>query len=192
MKVPCTTCGALILPTTAQGNDGLCMPCKTGIRAQLEESKAHYASLKEYDPMRELWSDLVRKTNAGSENEILTPDERAYFHASMAEGEVYNGGFDQFFSNSSGDHYEDALQGFRVLGADHSAALLEQAALSVFGDHAPPVDRDARWVILTAMEPHQEAALELLNKEFWKDPDNLHPLFEAFASARGLLAPFLR
>jgi hypothetical protein len=31
-KIPCVRCGAMILPVTARLNDGLCMPCKNGVR----------------------------------------------------------------------------------------------------------------------------------------------------------------
>jgi hypothetical protein len=31
-RIPCINCGALILPTTAQRTDGLCMPCKKASR----------------------------------------------------------------------------------------------------------------------------------------------------------------
>ena len=32
-KLPCIECGAMIVPTTAARNDGLCEPCKNGFRA---------------------------------------------------------------------------------------------------------------------------------------------------------------
>jgi len=38
-KILCLDCGAMILPSTAEKNNGLCMPCKSGIRASIEEKK---------------------------------------------------------------------------------------------------------------------------------------------------------
>jgi hypothetical protein len=41
--------------------------------------------------------------------------------------EVYNGGFWQFFGNSTGVLAHDAVAGFRALGLDDLAAILEEA-----------------------------------------------------------------
>jgi hypothetical protein len=50
-KIPCTECGALILPTTAESTGGICMACKQGIRKSMDASRAYYESLKTYDPV---------------------------------------------------------------------------------------------------------------------------------------------
>lgn len=62
-KIPCKDCGALILPVTAENTGGICMACKQGIRADIEKSRAYYASLREYDPVQELWKSLVKKSS---------------------------------------------------------------------------------------------------------------------------------
>jgi hypothetical protein len=46
-KVPCKECQALILPSTAASNDGLCWPCKRGGRQQFEAAKQHRARAAE-------------------------------------------------------------------------------------------------------------------------------------------------
>ena len=38
MKIPCIECGELILLTTAEKTGGLCIPCKNGTRASIQES----------------------------------------------------------------------------------------------------------------------------------------------------------
>jgi len=38
-KVACLKCGALILELTAQKNEGLCVPCKSGRRESIEATK---------------------------------------------------------------------------------------------------------------------------------------------------------
>jgi hypothetical protein len=45
-KIPCTTCGAQILPSTAARTGGVCMPCNAGYRGVLDESKARHAREK--------------------------------------------------------------------------------------------------------------------------------------------------
>src|ERR1044071_1964337 len=99
-KVPCTKCGALILCATAERTGGVCMPCKHGNRENLERAKEYYKKQREYDPVRELWKSLVHrvhKTNAGFAG--MSEVEKTYFTVCVLEGEVYNGGMHQFFSN---------------------------------------------------------------------------------------------
>lgn len=43
------------------------------------------------------------------------------------DGEVYNGGFAQFFSNSSGQFVQETLEDCRLVGAERHEALLQQA-----------------------------------------------------------------
>lgn len=57
----------------------------------------------------------------------LSPGYRMLYATWLLEGEVNNGGFAQFFSNSSGRFAAEALAGCRLLGATTHAALLEQA-----------------------------------------------------------------
>jgi hypothetical protein len=70
--------------------------------------------------------------------------------------EVHNGGFDQFFSNSTGVLAPEALEGFRTLGLD-DAVLAVTRAMSVFGDPYPR-DQDEREAVLDAMEVAYEKA----------------------------------
>ena len=60
--------------------------------------------------------------------------------------EVNNGGHDQFFFNSTGIVWKDALQGFRAIGHSRAAAVLQKAADKLGGD--PPLDRTARQDLL--------------------------------------------
>lgn len=94
------------------------MACRQGIRESIEQSKEYYRKQREYDPYRELWVYLVKKVH-GEENgfENLTKEEKLYFTVSIFEGEVYNGGMHQFFSNSSGEYYEEAVKGLKALKA---------------------------------------------------------------------------
>jgi hypothetical protein len=46
-KVPCRTCDAEILPSTAQKYGGLCKPCATGTRDQVDAAKAWYLEPRE-------------------------------------------------------------------------------------------------------------------------------------------------
>lgn len=199
-KIPCSTCGALILPTTAESTGGLCMACKQGIRKDMEASRAYYQALKEYDPFRELWVSLVKRS---SEDPTLTnwsDEERTYFSVCLLEGEVYNGGFDQFFSNTSGDYYCLALRGLEDLGASSLLETVKDAAETLFGKSGPPDSQQDRWKIMNSatrrltevVTRHRRSSqLDRLDKRFSSDAERLGNLLTAYAEKHGLIQPFL-
>lgn len=65
--------------------------------------------------------------------------------------ETRNGGHTQFFRNSWGTVWEDALAGFREIGASQSALILSGAALRVGG--FPPLDWHRRQNLLRTLNP---------------------------------------
>ncbi|MDD1508909.1 DMP19 family protein [Pseudomonas sp. CNPSo 3701] len=197
-KLPCKTCGALILPTTALRTDGLCMPCKQGNRESLEKSKERSRQQRAYDPQRAHWHHLVDRAHASEQAfASFTPEEKLYYAVSVLEGEVYNGGVHQFFSNSSGALYEETVEGLKELGATQALALLQRAAQVLFGSNQPPVDRHERWQAMpfypedeVATPPAWSIELEEIDRAYWMDPDGLSEKLEAYLKNTGLLKPF--
>ncbi len=184
----------MILPATAERNGGLCMPCKSGYRKNLEASKKRHEEQKKYDPHRELWKSLVtrvHKSDSGFQG--LSADERLYYAIGVLEGEVYNGGFDQFFWNSSGGYFRETISGLEILGAYQALELLSKAKQVAFSEEQPPANWEERRALLRAREDkRREEALDALDKAFWKDPDKLSERLTRFATERGLTAPFLK
>lgn len=200
-KIPCDKCGALILPATAEATGGMCMACKQGIREGMEASRAYYQKLKEYDPFRELWVSLVKRSTDNRELAGWSIEEKIYFSVCLMEGEVYNGGFDQYFTNSSGDYYAFALDGLEKMEAANSARILKEAARTMFGTDCPPDSQSERWRIMNSnvrrlaelvTRHHRSAQLDRLSKDFYGDPDHLADRLTAFAEEHGLVAPFLK
>jgi hypothetical protein len=62
----------------------------------------------------------------------LPDDLRAVFTTMLVEMEVANGGFHQYFWNTSGQYAEAALAGYERLGAAQHAAIMREA-MGVFG-----------------------------------------------------------
>lgn len=56
--------------------------------------------------------------------------------AHWCQSEVCNGGFDQFFLNSTGVLAPEAAEGFRAMGLERAAVLLERA-MAKFGERYP-------------------------------------------------------
>ncbi len=197
-KIPCKECNELILPRTAEKTGGVCMACKQGIRQSIEQSKEFYRKQKEYDPYRELWMNLVKKAHANENGfESLTKEEKLYYAVGIFNGEVYNGGIEQFFSNSSGELYSKVVEGLKALKADNSLSLLKQATKILFGDVAPLKDRLQRYNSMKQFpsydsEPRPEWAVELdkIDQQYYEDPDNLGELLTNFAETTGLIEPF--
>ncbi len=165
------------------------MPCKSGRRKSIEAAEEHYAQDRERDrtcPFRALWKELVdRVYNQPGGFEALSAAEKQYFSVRVLVGEVYNGGFEQYFHNSSADYYEYAEAGLMRIGSKESLALLRASRAVVFGDDDVPAERSQRWLRLRRMGNPQ--ALDLLDSRFCADPDSLDAKLERFAHDEGLV-----
>ena len=155
------------------------MACKNGIRKSIESSKKYYQEQRKPDPFRDFWKELIRRVYESPEGfDGLSSHEKTYFAVCMLDGEVYNGGFDQFFFNSSGDYYQAALSGLAELGAFHSRELLIAARLALFSDGDLSRDTETRRAVLRH-SPDDSATDNLLNNlddKYYADPDKLDRL----------------
>lgn len=113
-----------------------------------------------------LWGEIV--THEG-ERAYLDSIDRfprplvLLFAISLAESEINNGGFSQFFYNSSGIVAPEAIEGFKAIGMVKTAALIEEALLLF----ETPFPRDD-WA--------RRAALESIAETFLEDAGgSLHP-----------------
>lgn len=80
-------------------------------------------------------------------------------------GEVSNGGFDQYFFNSSGGQALPTLDALKAIGDTKAAAVLEKA-LKVFSEPPSP-DRDRRWEQLDHLTKATRKKFEALDKELY-------------------------
>lgn len=78
------------------------------------------------------------------------------------EAEVCNGGHDQFYSNSTGIVWRNALAGCEAAGIVEVAAIIEESAARL--GRPPPLDRDERNALLDKIEPD----FDDLDKAFYK------------------------
>jgi len=82
--------------------------------------------------------EVLRETMAPA-----TPGQRAIYSSVWYEHEVCNGGHEQFFWNSTGILWDEALAGLIRMGATEYAAILA-AAISLFPNGTPAKDRMTR------------------------------------------------
>jgi hypothetical protein len=106
-----------------------------------------------------------------------------YFAVGLLEGEVYNGGFHQYFFNSSGSYYAVTVRGLMAIEAHQSLSLLREAKEHLFPKKSVPADTATRRRAL----PDESTKLDELDKIFWKDPDGLPSRMGAFARKHGLV-----
>lgn len=111
----------------------------------------------------------------------LAPKEQVFFLVWSLEAEINNGGFNQFFFNSSGDHATATAEALRAIGATKTAAIVE-AAMSIFGAEGPNRSKTRRQQQLTIFSDEQQERLSDLDAIYYTYPDNLS----------GLLATYMR
>jgi hypothetical protein len=112
----------------------------------------------------------------------------------VLEGDVYNGGFDQYFHNSSADHYSRALETLVAVGASNTARLVVAAKEVLFGDARLPattIGRRRHVLSLPSGElARRRTELERVDAGFCRDPDDLEAAMKAFALHHALQSDF--
>jgi hypothetical protein len=112
----------------------------------------------------------------------LSTKERTFILVWALEAEVNNGGFHQFFSNSSGDHSLETARALRMIGANSMASLVDQANV-LLGAQGPSTNRNERQEQLESLTEEQQERLSELDTSFYKYPDNLSELLAAYMRA---------
>ncbi|MBI4581454.1 MAG: DUF4375 domain-containing protein [Planctomycetes bacterium] len=102
----------------------------------------------------------------------LTPSQRHVLAVRILIDEVKNGGFEQYFVNSSGDHWADAVAGLEAVGATRVHALTQEA-ISHFGAGGPSIDTDKRHRQLARLVKKQGKVFSHLEDTFYKDEDGI-------------------
>jgi hypothetical protein len=98
------------------------------------------------------------------------------FAAHFCQSEVCNGGFQQFFGNTTGVLAPEAVEGFREIGQSQIAALIEKA-ISLIGTPYPR-DREERQTRLTQIS---RSSLDALDDMFYSLIESEAGGFEAAA-----------
>jgi len=91
------------------------------------------------------------------------------FAAHVCQAEVCNGGFHQFFKNSSGVLAPEAVEAFRSLGMPHVAEVVA-TAMSLLGDEFPR-DREERWLKLSqfaSSRADEQEPFDAEEREFYR------------------------
>jgi hypothetical protein len=88
-------------------------------------------------------------------------EQRYVFAILWHAAEVNNGGHEQFYANSTGVVWRDALAGYKAIGLNEAAAILEQSAEIMGGN--PSLDRATRETQLG-----RNLDFEMVDQRFFK------------------------
>lgn len=105
----------------------------------------------------------------------LTQPQRRYSAVKALDLEVRNGGFSQYFFNSSGDEWKSALAALEAMGSKERLELLQQA-LSKFDKSSPSESRNRRMEQLAKIESGNESVFRDLETRYYKSSENLDVL----------------
>ena len=99
--------------------------------------------------VEDTFAAICQTCSDGERLDALNPHQRIIYVTQTLEQEVNNGGFSQYFYNSSGDLANELVDAFTAIGAHKTAAICKNA-LSAFKG-AVPTDRTERQAMLDRM-----------------------------------------
>lgn len=97
----------------------------------------------------------------------FSPGLRMFWGTDVMDGEVQNGGFLQFFWNSSANYFHEAVNGFRMIGASEYAGLAEEALATMEKDW-PKLE--PLWIEQTLgafSEAYEHSSLDALDNRWY-------------------------
>lgn len=119
-----------------------------------------------------MWFEVITHDDLQTYEKGLSrfTENQKYLHAMIwYQAEVDNGGHDQFFFNSTGIVWKNALDGFRKIGFDAAAEILQEA-VSLFGG-SPAYDRKERQEQLDSLNDDDCERLGDLDDRFYDIAD---------------------
>ena len=124
----------------------------------------------------DLFTAIDERCEYGDAMKKLNEHERLFYITQTLEQEVNNGGFSQYFYNSSGNFANEVVNAFTQIGALKTAEIC-QKALAVFNGRLPE-DREERQNLLENSDC--EEILEECDNAFFEYEDDLESLNYAY------------
>lgn len=111
--------------------------------------------------------------------EALSVPQRRYYAVLIYDSEVNNGGHSQYFFNSSGELWEDAVAGLDAMGAKERAGILREAA-ALAGRFRPPSGA-ARTAETYQRFDERHASLDTLDDRYYECDEVVDALLARYA-----------
>lgn len=106
--------------------------------------------------------------NFSNLNEI----EKTFIFVDILEAQVNNGGFDQFFFNSSGDFTYEVLEAYENIGAYKTAKIIIEA-IKLFPKVPVSKDTETRRIIMQDLSEEISEKWNQLDDQFYKYEENI-------------------
>ncbi len=119
----------------------------------------------------EIGKKLWRKSKNDKNLESLNEYEKNVLYLEMLEGQVNNGGFDQYFFNSSGEYSQETSNALQEIGALKMLEILEQA-IKVFPSLPIPKDTETRRELMQDLPKEINQKLNELDQNFYVNAEN--------------------
>ena len=107
--------------------------------------------------------------------EKLSIHEKNIVYIEEFEREVNNGGFSQYFSNSSGNNALETLNALNLINSKIFKKILENA-IDKFPNRIVPKDRDEREELLMDIENNNADLWDELDNEFYEYEEDIYIL----------------
>ena len=121
----------------------------------------------------------IWNTEEKSGRSALTEHQRFYSAVFMCDSEINNGGLAQYFVNSSGDQWQDALAGFKAMGFHERVVILNEA-IAKFGGTGPSTNRTTRQDQLSKLYNRDDTAFDSLDDRYYKSSEVVEVLASRF------------
>lgn len=122
---------------------------------------------------------LNSKSEYGENIEKLNPSQKTFLFVENLEREINNGGFNQYYFNSSGDFSQETVNALLEIGAEKTAEIVKKAN-SEFKSGFVPKNRTERQIELELFEKKAEENWNKCDSEFYEYKDDLTELLIAF------------
>ena len=119
-----------------------------------------------------IYDILWKKTELFDDFENLNEEEKNFLYIEILEAEINNGGFDQYFFNSSGDYAIEALEALKKIGAFKTAKIVEEA-YSYFPENPIPKNNEKRREILENIDEQTSEKWTQLEDKFYLYEENI-------------------
>jgi hypothetical protein len=120
----------------------------------------------------ELDTKLNEISKYGKEIERLTESQKTVLIVENLEREINNGGFNQFFFNSSGDFAHETVTALRTIKAFKTADIVSKS-ISAWPNQKVPKDRKKRQELLEEIAENADKVWNECDQEFYKYQDNI-------------------
>ena len=130
----------------------------------------------ESDPITQKLNDLVSSQvlyMGLTYFDELSPAEQALIGTWELANEVYNGGFTQYFHNSSRDHAKPMVEVLHSINAHRAATILE-SAIALAGPGTRWGDEPNFLTAINSMPDDVKSNLTKLERDLYDEFDNLH------------------